>query len=59
MPSMRLVFLLVAGTFTPFGVVVLDGWLQVILLAMVWAIALVGIALKFVLPRISTKLLMP
>ncbi|MBA3360609.1 MAG: hemolysin III family protein [Acidimicrobiia bacterium] len=51
-----MIFLLVAGTFTPFGVVVLDGWLQVILLAMVWAIALVGIALKFVLPRISTKL---
>jgi hemolysin III len=51
-----MIFLVVAGTFTPFGVVVLDGWLRIVLLAVVWAIALVGIILKFVLPRISTKL---
>lgn len=51
-----MIFLLVAGTFTPFGVVVLDGLLQVVLLAVVWGIAIVGIGLKFVLPRVSTKL---
>lgn len=51
-----MIFLLVAGTFTPFGLVVLDGWLRVVLLAIVWTIAAVGIALKFVLPRVSVKL---
>jgi hemolysin III len=51
-----MIFLVVAGTFTPFGVVVLDGWLRVVLLAVVWSTALVGITLKFILPRISTRL---
>lgn len=51
-----MIFLLVAGTFTPFGVVVLDGWIRPALLALVWTIALVGIALKFVLSRVSTPL---
>jgi hemolysin III len=51
-----MIFLLVAGTFTPFGVVVLDGWIRPALLALVWTIALVGIALKFVLSRVSTRL---
>ncbi|HJU52222.1 MAG TPA: hemolysin III family protein [Acidimicrobiia bacterium] len=51
-----MIFLLVAGTFTPFGVVVLDGWLRTALLALVWTIALVGIALKFVLSRVGTRL---
>jgi hemolysin III len=51
-----MIFLLVAGTFTPFGLVVIDGWLRPFLLALVWAMALVGIALKFVLARVSTHL---
>ena len=51
-----MIFLLVAGTFTPFGVVVLNGWIRPALLALVWTIALVGIALKFVLSRVSTRL---
>jgi hemolysin III len=51
-----MIFVLVAGTFTPFGVVVLDGWLRLVLLIVVWGIALVGIAMKFVLPRIGTRL---
>lgn len=51
-----MIFLLVAGTFTPFGVVVLDGWLRWTLLALVWTIALVGILLKFLLPIVGTKL---
>ncbi len=32
-----MIFLVVAATFTPFGVVVLDGWLRAVLLALVWA----------------------
>jgi hemolysin III len=51
-----MIFLVVAATFTPFGVVVLDGWLRVVLLALVWSGAIVGIALKFALPRVKTGL---
>jgi hemolysin III len=51
-----MIFLLVAGSFTPFGVVVLDGWLQIALLTLVWTIAATGILLKFVTPRGSLKL---
>ena len=51
-----MIFLVVAATFTPFGVVVLDGWLRVILLALVWSGAIVGIALKFALRRVKTGL---
>jgi hemolysin III len=51
-----MIFLLVAGTFTPFGLVVLDGWLRPALLGLVWTMALMGIALKFVLSRVSTRL---
>lgn len=51
-----MIFLVVAGTFTPFGLVLLDGPLQVILLGVVWATAVLGIVLKFVLPRVKTGL---
>ena len=51
-----MIFLVVAATFTPFGLVVLDGWLQAVLLSLVWAGAIVGIALKFALPRVKTGL---
>jgi hemolysin III len=51
-----MIFLVVAATFTPFGVVVLDGWLSAGLLAAVWAMAVVGIVLKFALPRVKTAL---
>lgn len=50
------IFLLVAGTYTPIAVVVLDGAWQAVSLALVWSIALVGITLKFVLPRIAIGL---
>lgn len=44
-----LIFLLVAGTFTPVAVAALDGARLVIGLALVWGIAVVGVVLKFVL----------
>lgn len=40
------IFLLIAGTYTPFALVVVDGTLAGILLAVVWAGALGGIVLK-------------
>ena len=51
-----MIFLVVAATFTPFGVVVLDGWLRPLLLTLVWVGAIVGIALKFTLPGVKTGL---
>lgn len=51
-----MIFLVVAATFTPFGIVVLDGWLRVVLLGLVWTAAIVGIALKFALARVKTSL---
>ena len=51
-----MIFLVVAATFTPFGVVVLDGWLRAVLLTVVWVGAIVGIALKFTLPSVKTGL---
>ncbi len=40
------IFLLIAGTFTPFAMLVLEGWLQTAILIVVWAGAMSGIALK-------------
>jgi hemolysin III len=43
-----MIFVLIAGTYTPFGVLVLDGSLQVVVLAGVWAGAAAGIVLALV-----------
>lgn len=37
------IFLVIAGTYTPINVAVLEGWLQVVLLVLVWLVAIVGI----------------
>jgi hemolysin III len=42
-----MIFLLIAGTYTPVGVLVLDGPLATVVLAVVWGGALAGIALEF------------
>ncbi len=44
------IFLLIAGTYTPFALVSLRGGLGWALLALVWALAIVGIALQAILP---------
>jgi hemolysin III len=41
-----MIFLLIAGTYTPFSVLALHGALRVVILAVVWTGAAVGIALK-------------
>jgi hemolysin III len=43
-----MIFVLIAGTYTPFAVVVLDGTLATVILVVVWAGALAGIVLKLV-----------
>lgn len=45
------IFLLIAGTYTPFAATGIHGPFNVSLLAWVWGLALVGILLKLVLPR--------
>lgn len=46
-----MIFVLIAGTYTPVSVLVLDGAWEVVLLSTVWAGAAVGITLKMVRPE--------
>jgi hemolysin III len=50
------IFLLIAGTYTPFTLVSLRGPWGTALFVFVWAIAVAGIALRLVLPRRPTAL---
>jgi hemolysin III len=47
-----MIYVLVAGTFTPLAAIVLDGWLRVAALAAVWGIATIGILQKVFVPRV-------
>jgi hemolysin III len=51
-----LIFMVVAGTFTPVAVATLDGARLAIGLGLVWGIALVGVTLKFLLAHPRTWL---
>lgn len=51
-----MIFLLVAGTFTPIAIAAVDGALLVVALALVWITALTGILLKVSLPNVKTSL---
>lgn len=51
-----MIYLVVAGTLTPIAIGGLEGAAVWWCLGLVWAIALIGIALKFVMPGVSTKL---
>jgi hemolysin III len=46
-----MIFVLIAASYTPISIIVLDGWLRVATIAVVWGIALLGIGLVLVLPR--------
>ena len=48
-----MIYVLVAGTYTPLAYAVLDGWLRPAALWTVWGIALVGILQKVFAPRVS------
>jgi len=48
-----MIYVLVAGTYTPIAWIVLDGWLRTGILAAVWGIAVVGILQKAFLPRVG------
>ena len=51
-----MIYVLVAGTYTPLAYVVLAGWLRPVALGTVWGIALVGILQKVFAPRVSHAL---
>ena len=48
-----MIYILVAGTYTPFACIVLDGWLRWAALGTAWGIALVGILQKIFLPKVG------
>jgi hemolysin III len=49
-----ILFLLIAGTFTPIAYNVLAGRWRSVTLSVVWGIAIVGIGQKIILPRVKT-----
>jgi hemolysin III len=51
-----MIFLVVAGTFTPIAIASLDGAALVVALSVVWSIAITGILLKALMPEIKTSL---
>lgn len=53
-----MIYLLVAGTFTPIAIAALDGPSLVIGLSLIWVLAVTGIVLKAVLPDVKTILSM-
>lgn len=46
-----MIFVLIAASYTPIGVIVLDGWLQRVTIGAVWAIAAAGLAMVMTLPQ--------
>ncbi len=44
------IYLLIAGTYTPIVLIMLDGTLKWIIFFIIWAVSIVGIILKFVYP---------
>lgn len=41
-----MIYVLIAGTYTPICMIVLDGWLKWVLLLVIWFLAIIGIILK-------------
>ncbi len=51
-----MIFVFIAGTYTPVATIVLDGWLTWATLAAAWGIAILGIGQLFLFPRATTGL---
>ncbi|HRO02198.1 MAG TPA: hemolysin III family protein [Terricaulis sp.] len=50
------IFLMIAGTYTPFTAIAFNGWLSVGMTALIWALAAVGVIGKLFLPGVSKKI---
>jgi hemolysin III len=51
-----MIYVLIAGSYTPIAAIVLDGWLRAATLAAVWGIAAAGAAQKLCWPRVDARL---
>lgn len=49
------IFLLIAGSYTPFIITLYGGWAQAIFLALVWSLATAGIVFKATLPSVMNR----
>ncbi len=49
-----MIYVLIAGTYTPLAAIVLDGWLRIAVLVAVWGIAAIGAVQKALLPRLGS-----
>jgi hemolysin III len=54
-----MIYVLIAGTYTPIAVIILDGWLRWAALGTVWGIAAVGAAQKTFWPRLGHRFSVP
>lgn len=50
------IFLMIAGTYTPFTAIAFDGGLSVGMTAVIWALAAIGVIGKLFLPGVSKKI---
>lgn len=50
------IFLMIAGSYTPFTVLRFEGWQSIAATSAVWTLALAGVAMKLFLPILSDKL---
>jgi hemolysin III len=48
-----MIYVLIAGTYTPIAAIVLDGWLRLAALGTVWSITAVGVAQKLCWPQLG------
>ncbi len=46
-----MIFVLIAGTYTPFTLLLLDGWLRWTMFSIIWGVAAIGITLRNVLQQ--------
>jgi hemolysin III len=54
-----MIYVLIAGSYTPVAAIVLDGWLGAATLALVWGIAAAGTAHKLCWPRVGHRVSVP
>ena len=49
------ILILIAGSYTPFVLYLFSGWLLIVMLALIWSIAVVGIVIKTAMPLTSKR----
>lgn len=49
------IMVLIAGSYTPFILYLFEGWQQIFMIALVWAIAIFGVVMQTTMPKLSKK----